>query len=157
MLFPFPLHVLTLLAWHAQMQMLGKACCSDSQDCKSNWLKITNCICCSWEMWFSYSGCCRPNVVCKSKNSILQDEQSGAPLQQIRHVPILEKLQIRKNSSALALNDCRSRIRSLLSKTIEYPRHVISIVVNGKKYNAQHGHFNEGSPAFWIKEPIDNL
>ncbi len=72
-------------------------------------------------------------MVCKSKNSILQDEQFGAPLQQIRHVPILEKLRIRKNSSALALNDCRSRIRSLLSKTIEYPRHVISIVVNGKK------------------------
>ncbi len=79
----------------------------------------------------------------QNKNSLLQDEQSGTPFQQIRHVPILEKLRIRKNSSVPALNDCWTRIRSLLSKTIEYPRHVISIVVNGKKCNAQYGRSNE--------------
>ncbi len=36
----------------------------------------------------------------------------------------------------------------VLAKTIEYPRHVTRIVLNGEKCNAQYGRSIAGSPAF---------
>ncbi len=46
--------------------------------------------------------------------------------------------------------------KEAISKTIEYPRRVTGIVLNGEKCNAQYGRSIERSPAFWAKEPIAN-
>ncbi len=52
------------------------------------------------------------------------------------------------------LNMCK--MNRINPKTIEYPRRVTSIVLNGEKYSTQYGRSIERSPAFWAKEPIAN-
>ncbi len=44
----------------------------------------------------------------------------------------------------------------LQTKTIEYPRRVTHVVLNGENCNTQYGRSIKQSPTFWAKEPIPN-
>ncbi len=49
------------------------------------------------------------------------------------------------------------QVRVKKSRTMEDPRSVTCIVLNGEKCNTQYGCSIEQSPTFWVKEPIADL
>ncbi len=67
---------------------------------------------------------------------------------------ILYRLLISFNFILCILYNPTAQNTIFFPKTIEYPRCVTLIVLNGEKCNTQRGRSIERSPAYWMKEPI---